>query len=166
MILATDVQYDEAANTAQTAGVLFENWSDARAAKEYVSTTAEIAPYIPGQFYLREMPCLLALLEQITEPVDLLIVDGYVRLGDKPGLGMHLWNAVERRFPVVGVAKSHFHESRAEEVFRGQSKHPLYVTAVDCEAAEAARRVRHMHGEFRIPTLLKRVDELARKKAG
>jgi deoxyribonuclease V len=47
-------------------------------------------------------------------------------------------------------------------VLRGGSARPLYVTAAGLSADEAARRVRDMHGPYRIPTLLKRVDQLCR----
>jgi deoxyribonuclease V len=54
------------------------------------------------------------------------------------------------------------HGATAEEVIRGRSKVPLNVTAVGIDAAEAAECIRRMDGRHRIPTLLKRVDQLAR----
>jgi deoxyribonuclease V len=60
------------------------------------------------------------------------------------------------------VAKRPFHESQALPVLRRESKNPLFVTAAGIEASEAAEHVRVMHGEHRIPTLLKRADALAR----
>jgi deoxyribonuclease V len=53
----------------------------------------------------------------------------------------------------------------AKEVLRGQSRQPLFVTSVGLED-DAAQCVRKMHGEFRMPTLLKRVDQLCRQAAG
>jgi deoxyribonuclease V len=50
----------------------------------------------------------LAVLGKVRKPLDQIIVDGFVSLGDKPGLGMHLWEALGRRVAVIGVAKSHF----------------------------------------------------------
>jgi len=47
-------------------------------------------------------------------------------------------------------------------VLRGDSRRPLYVTAAGLDPAAAALHVRSMHGPFRIPTLLKRVDQLCR----
>jgi deoxyribonuclease V len=40
------------------------------------------------------------------------------------------------------------------------------VTAVGIDLAEAARRLGEMHGPYRIPTLLKRVDRLCREGPG
>jgi deoxyribonuclease V len=48
------------------------------------------------------------------------------------------------------------------EVRRGDSQKPLYVTAAGVSAEDAASRISEMHGPFRIPTLLKQVDTLAR----
>ena len=49
---------------------------------------------IPGEFYRRELPGLLAVLEKIEQPIDVMVIDGYVDLApDRPGLGRHLWSA-------------------------------------------------------------------------
>ncbi|MEO7733094.1 MAG: hypothetical protein ABIY55_19180, partial [Kofleriaceae bacterium] len=48
------------------------------------------------------------------------------------------------------------------EVFRGASRSPLYVTAVSTSAEQASLPVRDAHGTFRVPTMLRRVDALAR----
>ena len=64
---------------------------------------------------------------------------------------------------VIGVAKTRF--ARAEptsEVLRGRGRSPLYVSAVGMDVAEAASHIRAMHGPHRVPTLLKRVDQLSR----
>ena len=45
---------------------------------------------------------------------------------------------------------------------RGNSKSPLFVTARGVSASDAALHVKQMHGPHRIPTLLARVDGLAR----
>jgi len=70
--------------------------------------------------------------------------------------------ALARNIEVVGVAKSAFAGAAAAEVLRGTSARPLYVTAVGTERAAAAAGVQSMHGDHRIPTLLGRVDALAR----
>ena len=50
----------------------------------------------------------------------------------------------------------------AVPVYRGISQTPLQVTAEGVSATEAAGWVASMHGDHRIPTLLKRADRLAR----
>ena len=162
MIAALDVRYDEDALTGHGAAVVFERWDDAVPLAEYTAAFNGIDPYVPGQFFKRELPCLLAVLEKVSEPLDQIIVDGFVSLGDKPGLGMHLWEALDRKVAVIGVAKSHFRFATPVEVVRGSSKRPLYVTAVGIDPSAAAEAIQKMHGANRIPALLKRVDRLTR----
>ena len=49
------------------------------------------------------------------------MIDGYVMLGDRPGLGQHLFESFGGRIPVVGVAKSKHKDSPVIEVLRGGS---------------------------------------------
>jgi deoxyribonuclease V len=163
MKAALDVSYDDTAGSAVAAAVVFSDWKDDRAACEHSVTCVDIEIYVPGEFYRRELPCLLQVLAEVTEPLDCILIDGYVGLGDQPGLGMRLWGALGEKVPVVGVAKTPFRGARAVEVFRGISKMPLYVTAVGVDANQAAANIVRMAGNFRIPTLLKRADCLARQ---
>ncbi len=164
MIAALDVHYDDAGSRATGAALLFENWEAAVPAAEYTADVENVQPYVPGEFFRRELPCLLALVARIREPVDLLIVDGYVQLGDRPGLGQILWERLSKEKPVIGVAKTRYPGAAAVEVIRGESKTPLFVTAIGIDPAEAASHICRMHGPYRIPTLLKRVDQLARRR--
>ena len=165
MIAAFDVHYfgDDCASAG---AVLFHQYTDAVAAAEYVGLVRGVSQYVPGQFYRRELPCILKLLERFDEPPDEMVVDGYVTLGDSPGLGQHLFEHFGGRIPVVGVAKSRFRGSSGIEVLRGRSKRPLYVTSAGIDPHLAAERIKAMHGAYRIPTLLRRVDLLARQGAG
>src|SRR6185503_10081435 len=101
---------------------------------------------------------LLAVLEKIREPLETIVVDGYVRLNDKPALGQHLFEHLSQRIPIIGVAKTRFHSAPAIELLRGTSQSPLYITAAGIDPDEAALCIKKMHGAHRIPTLLKRVD--------
>jgi deoxyribonuclease V len=97
--------------------------------------------------------------------VDVVIVDGYVWLGgeDKPALGAHLYQALGERTAVVGIAKTKFKGADAGcEVIRGRSARPLFITAAGMSPEWAAQHVRSMHGPYRIPTLIKRADDLCR----
>ena len=47
-------------------------------------------------------------------------------------------------------------------IYRGDSAKPLFVTAVGMTLEEAKAHIASMHGEHRIPTLLRRVDQLCR----
>ena len=66
---------------------------------------------------------------------------------------------------VIGVAKAAFERGNAMPVLRGDSGRPLFVTAAGMNGHEAAELIRGMHGPHRVPTLLKRADQLARRRA-
>jgi deoxyribonuclease V len=162
MIACVDVYYRD--DEARAACVLLRDWPDADSAGVYVEHITGVAPYHPGQFYRRELPCLLAVLAKVEGALDAVVVDGYVWLGGgTPGLGARLYEALGRAVPIVGVAKTRFAGAAAEAVVRGTSRRPLYVTAAGMDLADAATRVRGMHGPFRVPTLLKKVDQLCRQ---
>jgi deoxyribonuclease V len=158
---AVDVAYADAG--ARVAAVLFGGWdAEAPTVEKVRDLGGEAAlPYEPGAFYKRELPCLLAVLEELPRPIECVVIDGYVWLGpERPGLGARLHEAV--KLPVVGVAKTEFRGAPAVQVVRGESKRPLFVTAVGVDVAAAAEAVGRMHGVYRVPTLLRRVDQLAR----
>ncbi|QVL30219.1 endonuclease V [Telmatocola sphagniphila] len=163
MIAALDVHYDEVTASAFAAAVVFQTWKDEKPLREYTVRCSDIAEYIPGQFFQRELPCLNAILSLVEEPIDIVVIDGYVSLGDKPGLGMYLWESLQKNKVVVGVAKTRYHSASAIELSRGGSKSPLFVTAVGMEATDAAAKIASMAGQHRFPILLKRVDRLARE---
>ena len=161
MIIAIDVHYRE--TYAKAVAIEFEDWQVENPTKINQVLLPEIAPYIPGQFYKRELPCIVEVLEQSNlSLVETIIIDGYVTLDDtkKPGLGRYLYEYLEKSIPVIGVAKTSFKDNKkfVREVFRGESKQPLFVTCVGMKLEEAAKRILEMSGEFRIPTLLKILD--------
>jgi deoxyribonuclease V len=161
---AFDVHYLEDGR-ASAAAVLFSDYGDPEPTAVYTEFLPEAARYIPGEFYRRELPGILALLKNFDQAPDEMIVDGYVMLGNRPGLGHHLFSLFDGKIPVIGVAKSKFKESSGVEVFRGKSIRPLVVTSAGIDEQKAVERIRTMHGNHRIPTLLKRVDRLARENA-
>lgn len=147
---------------AVAAGVWFRGWAADAAEHEATAVVRDVAEYEPGAFYRRELPCLTAVLTAGPQP-DVVIVDGYVWLGaDRPGLGARLFAALGGAVPVVGVAKTRFASAEAVAVCRGGSQSPLWVTAAGIDPAEAAGHVAAMAGPYRVPTLLKRADGLAR----
>ena len=162
MILAVDVSYQT--DRAIAAGVLLTTWEDAEPSRVLRAEMDEVAAYVPGQFYKRELPCILALVEQLDRLPEVILVDGYVYLGSErcPGLGQHLYDALDGRSAVVGVAKTRFKDTPAAEVFRGHSRNPLYITAVGLDETKARDCVARMHGPYRIPAMPKLVDKLSR----
>jgi deoxyribonuclease V len=158
---AVDVHYP-AAGGARAALVLAGDRTFSQVLAEKTAFVAQVAGYVPGQFFRRELPPIRAVLAGVTE-IELLVIDGYVDLAPdgRPGLGARVH--AELGVPVVGVAKTFFTTAtHAIPVVRGQSARPLYVTAAGLPAAEAAELILRMSGRFRLPDALRQVDALAR----
>ncbi len=167
MILAFDTYYFE--NKAKTACIAFANWNTNAGYNIYSETTSNAAPYKSGEFYKRELPCILSLFRKIRVGLpECIVIDGYVFLDDedKPGLGKHLFQNLNEKIPVIGVAKTHFAtlNRNLKLVFRGKSRRPLYITTIGIDPDYAASMIQEMSGNFRIPDLLKILDGITRKK--
>jgi len=84
MLATLDVDYDETTLSGTGAAVVFEHWEDAMPMAEYAAKCGGIQPYVQGQVFRRELRCLIAVLEKVREPLSVLVVDGYVTLGNEP----------------------------------------------------------------------------------
>lgn len=167
MIYAFDTYYYE--NSAKTVCLAFENWSSETESFIYSEITETASDYQSGAFYKRELPCILSLLKKIElKEGDIIIVDGYVTLDNhgKTGLGGYLYHSLGEKYPVIGIAKSRFStdDSKRRSVLRGESKTPLFITAAGIDVDETKIKIENMHGAFRMPTLLKKLDHLTREK--
>ena len=162
MILVIDVDYKDSNNTAGVAGLLFNNFEDISYSRKIELIVKDILPYESGSFYKRELPCILALLKEVSENLDFIIVDGYVFLDNNlDGLGAHLFKEVN--IPIIGVAKNAYKGiSEDKLIFRGISKKPLYITSIGIDLSCAKTAIQSMAGNYRLPTLLKDVDRLCR----
>ena len=97
MIVAIDVHYRE--TYIKAVAIEFEDWTTDYPTKINQVILPEIAPYIPGQFYKRELPCITKVLEQSNLLViETIIIDGYVTLDnlEKSGLGQYLYEYLEK----------------------------------------------------------------------
>ncbi len=158
-----DVSYS--AEQAVAACVPVDAWSASEPAEVATAQSACTAEYQPGMLFCRELPPILRVLEEIGERVETIVVDGHVWLdrSGRPGLGAKLYQALDEKVRVVGVAKTRFGDGGHEmPVLRGTSRRPLYVTAAGMPSVTAASWIRRMHGEHRIPTLLRLADRLSR----
>lgn len=166
MILAIDVHYKE--NSAKAVGALFRQWDDAIAERHIIKYIDGVEEYVPGAFYKRELPCILDIVKDVElQSIDYIVVDGFVILDDtgKPGLGAYVYESIPSRVPVIGVAKSNFHQNQKHviPVLRGTSSNPLYVTAIGTDLQAAADHIKAMHGEHRLPTVLKELDRITKE---
>lgn len=177
MILALDSYYKN--NICNTSLVVF-----VRPGSEipyYTDTiyTEVTSEYIPGEFYKRELPGIIQIIEklrsehpEIWNRIVIIIIDSFITLKsvDKiwGGLGYHLQEylksvGITNRI-IYGVAKSNFGNSDeiSKLIYRGKSKKPLYIQST-YKNHTAVGVIHNMHGENRIPAMLKLVDKLSRK---
>ncbi len=165
MIFAIDIHYREP--NAKAVGVLF-NWQDSKPQDILIKYIDEVNPYIPGEFYKRELPCILEVLELADlKTIKLIIVDSHVYINDsyKYGLGGYLWEALNKQIPVIGIAKSSFKDAKivSKELYRGNSKKPLFLSSIGINIDEAFDEVKKLHGNFRMPTILKKLDSITKE---
>jgi deoxyribonuclease V len=161
VLCAVDVHYEP--DRARAACTVFADWSSTASVAELVIETPPAETYVPGQFFRRELPPLVALLAALPALPDIVVIDGYVWLDahGSPGLGARVHESLG--VAVVGVAKTPYGpEVPAARVLRGGSAKPIFVSAVGLGLDDAADGVGRMHGSHRIPALLKRTDQLAR----
>lgn len=165
MIAILDAAYAGEASVA--ACLTADDWTSATPLAEFTHRAGRAEEYTPGEFHRRELPLLMSVLSMLPERPRILVIDGYVWLDadGRKGLGAHLFETLRGRTAVVGVAKSRFvgAEQWVEQVTRGDGANPLWVTSAGVTLSEAVSGVKRMHGANRIPTLVGRVDQLARK---
>lgn len=167
MFVAIDTFYYE--NKAKTIAITFNNWEDYTYSKYYSQELEISADYVSGEFYKRELPCILSILKNFDiDSIDMIIVDGYVYLDDfnKYGLGGHLYESLNGKIPIIGVAKTNFASNKESkvELLRGKSKNPLFITSIGIDIETAKENISKMFGEYRFPTLLKELDKLTKEK--
>jgi deoxyribonuclease V len=165
MQLALDVHYRE--DVAKIVGVLFD-WEDVQPKKIIVEYINEVSEYIPGEFYKRELPCIIEILNKVDlNTIDTIIIDGHIYVDDdlKYGLGGYVWQAVNEKIPIIGVAKTSFYKNKAtvQEVTRGNSAKPLYVSSIGIDVDKALELIKNMKGDYRIPTILKELDRITKE---
>jgi deoxyribonuclease V len=166
MILAFDTYYFD--GKAKTVCLEFEQWNEDKNFKIHTENIDNVEEYIPGEFYKRELPCIISLLNKIDlTNIEAIIVDGFVYLDDekKYGLGGRLYEKLNNKIPIIGVAKTNFAaiEKLKLALVRGDSKKPLYITSIGIDLDDAFEKVSSMAGEFRFPTLLKELDRLTKE---
>lgn len=166
MILSFDTYYYD--GKAKTVCLEFTEWNQSENFKIHTEIIENVEEYIPGEFYRRELPCILSLLNQFDlKDIQYIVVDRFVYLDDelKYGLGGHLYEKLNKEIPIIGVAKTNFAsiEKHKRTLLRGDSKKPLFVTAIGIDLDDAFCKVESMAGEFRMPTLLKEMDRLTKE---
>ena len=158
-----DVHYTDP--RAAVACVVLPSWQASEPVECVVTAVQGVMPYEPGAFYRRELPCIEAALKTLRLIPEILVIDGYVWLGQgRKGLGAHLYERMGMGPAVIGIAKSAFIGAEpVQEVLRGQSQQPLYISAAGIDLDEACAHVKEMFGDFRTPWAMLEADRLARE---
>jgi len=164
MILALDVHYKE--NYAKVVGVVYDEKNE-HIKKWYIKEINSYVDYIPGKFYKKELPCLTAMLEEVPKGTfELIIIDGYVYVNNELslGLGGYLYHYLDKKIPIIGVAKNYFQNNQetVAKIYRGSSMNPLYISSIGINLLKAAEMVKGMNGPFRIPDTLKQLDMMTK----
>jgi deoxyinosine 3'endonuclease (endonuclease V) len=119
-------------------------------------------PYVSGQFWRRELPPIMTILEAHPELLDnirIIFVDCSCQIPTGPSMGEKLYDALGGKYRVIGVAKTLYLGSTSTAITRGTSKRPLYVSeAATNDFSSAAELVLGLAGPHRLPTILKMAD--------
>ena len=131
---AVDVHYLSTGG-ARAQAVLAADAAFAHVLAERTAVLPRVPSYRPGEFYLRELPPLRAVLEDLSG-LGLLVVDGYADLypSGRPGLGARAH--AEFGLPVIGVAKSRFRTA----THRGAGPARIRGAPAVCYCGRDARR--------------------------
>jgi deoxyribonuclease V len=175
MIVAFDTYYYN--GYSYTVGGVFKSWGD-KEVSYFVTSKRDCidAEYKPGELYKRELPCIMQCLSMLNiDDIELIIVDGFVWLSEDgktttKALGARLQDAILNKYQtkktIVGVAKNKYHVDIPDcvEIERGlESKKPLFITCSEpCFTEHYAAHIKGMHGDYRIPSILKAVDSKTR----
>jgi deoxyinosine 3'endonuclease (endonuclease V) len=173
MIIAIDSYYYSDTD-CYTVGVMFDKWDQEKPSKIMSCRSSDFEIYRPGNFYKRELPGILRILEVVSESgiqIDTVVLDSYIDLMDRDGnisagLGNHLRQVVgESRFHIIGVAKTLYGKCNeiSSPVRRGNATNPIWVQGSGITNEEAANLVYSMYGSYKIPNLLRILDKETKK---
>ena len=103
-VAGVDVGF-EAAGTVTRAAVAVLRYPELDVLETAIARRPTAFPYIPGLLSFRELPAVLAALEPLREPPDLLLCDGQgIAHPRRFGIASHLGLLVD--IPAIGVAKT------------------------------------------------------------
>ena len=164
MIVVIDADYNETEHSAHAAGVLAESILAEEAAGVVGAFVEGVGEYVPGQFFRREFKCVEAVMRKLEgQDIELIVVDGYADSGTgEKALGTFVFE--EYGVPVIGIAKNKYKKCLVPntEVNRKGCKKPLFVTSKGIDHGTAKEWIAKMHGEYRLPLLVKLADKAAR----
>lgn len=103
-VAGVDVGFEEDGRVARAA-VAVLRWGDMALVEGRIARMPATIPYIPGFLSFRELPAIIAALQQVEAPLELVMVDGLgIAHPRRLGIASHLGVVLD--LPTVGVAKS------------------------------------------------------------
>ena len=182
-VAGVDVAFEDDGNTTRAAIVTL-NFPDLSLHEQMLVRRPTTFPYIPGLLSFREIPAVLAALEQLETLPDMLLVDGMGILHPRRfGIASHL--GVITDLPTIGVGKSPFvgkHAPLPDErgawqpiVDRGETiggvlrtkvgVKPLYISGGHrVSLVSALDIVMRCTTKYRLPETTRRADQLSKDK--
>jgi len=105
-ICACDVSYHETKGrcSAMAAAVLYDCNSKRIVEKETVISQNPL-PYVPGYFFIRELPPIVSVLKKMRSTTDLILVEGHGHLHPRRS-GLAVYVGVFFDKPTLGIAKT------------------------------------------------------------
>ncbi|WP_130446797.1 deoxyribonuclease V [Kribbella rubisoli] len=174
---------DRLAADRLAAAVVVLDWQTLEEVDRAVVLGETTFPYVPGLFAFREVPALLAALEQLTITPELLVCDGQGLAHPRRfGLACHL--GVLTGIPAIGAAKTTFvgthvelgreRGATAELIDSGEvvgaavrtqdGVKPVYVSVGHrVSLPTAVERVLHLAPRYRLPETTRAADHLCRE---
>lgn len=123
-VLGVDVGYN-LHTTMSRASLVLMTLNGLEIRQSIVAETPTLFPYIPGLLSFREIPAILAAMQQLTEKPDLLMVDGQgIAHPRRMGIAAHLGVLLD--MPSIGVAKSRLCGEYEEPAPIKGASSPLY----------------------------------------
>jgi deoxyribonuclease V len=136
-VAGVDVGF-EAGGAVTRAAVAVLRYPELEVLETVVARQPTTFPYIPGLLSFRELPAVLAALERLREPPDLLLCDGQgIAHPRRLGIASHLGLLVD--IPSVGVAKTRLYGNHGDVLDQRGAWAPLRV---DDEIIGAVLRTR------------------------
>ncbi|NJL22192.1 MAG: deoxyribonuclease V [Leptolyngbyaceae cyanobacterium SM1_3_5] len=183
-VAGVDAGYEDNGETTRAA-VAVLSFPDLKLQEQAIAHRPTTFPYVPGFLSFREVPAVLAALEQLTIAPDLLLCDGQGLAHPRRfGIACHLGLLVD--LPAIGVAKSRLigtHPELGEEkgawvplmqkeetigaVLRTRSRtNPLYISIGHRISLETAiDYVMRCTPKYRLPETTRIADKLASNRS-
>ncbi|MFI9063463.1 endonuclease V [Streptomyces sp. NPDC053429] len=140
LVAGVDVAYDDERDLVAAAAVVLDA-ATLEVVEERTAVGRVSFPYVPGLLAFRELPTVLAALDALTVPPDLVVCDGY-GLAHPRGFGLACHLGVVTGLPSIGVAKNPFTFTYEEPGARRGDAAPLLAT----DGAVVGRALRTQDG--------------------